>query len=69
MCITRSKKRDVRNCSDDFVDSLKSKLNIPVDKKVILYAPTWKDDEQNESWEHYFNLTVSNSAIFLFTLL
>ena len=52
------------NCSDDFVDSLKSKLNIPVDKKVILYAPTWKDDEQNESWEHYFNLEIDLKRMF-----
>ena len=40
------------------IDQLKTNLNIPKDKKVILYAPTWKDDEQNESWEHYFNLEI-----------
>ena len=39
----------------DFVKTLKSKLGIDEDKKIILYAPTWKDDEQSGSWEHYFN--------------
>ncbi len=28
-----------------YVDSLKKKLNIPKDKKIILYAPTWRDDQ------------------------
>lgn len=35
---------------------IKRKLNIPLDKKVILYAPTWRDNEMANSWEHSFNL-------------
>ncbi len=26
-------------------ESLKTKLGIPKDKKIVLYAPTWRDDE------------------------
>lgn len=48
----------------EFVKSLKSKLGIAEDKKVILYAPTWKDDEQNESWEHYFNLEIDIERLY-----
>lgn len=50
--------------NDDFVKNLKSKLGIDEDKKVILYAPTWKDDEQNESWEHYFNLEIDLERLY-----
>ncbi len=28
-----------------YVSDLKKKLNIPKDKKIILYAPTWRDDQ------------------------
>lgn len=33
------------NYDDEFVRKIKSDLNLPEDKKVILYAPTWRDDE------------------------
>ncbi len=46
------------------IEDLKTKLNIPKDKKVILYAPTWKDDERNESWEHYFNLEIDLKRLY-----
>ncbi|MDY0409442.1 bifunctional glycosyltransferase family 2 protein/CDP-glycerol:glycerophosphate glycerophosphotransferase [Virgibacillus soli] len=35
---------------------LKRKLKIPVDKKVILYAPTWRDDEFYGKGAYKFNL-------------
>jgi CDP-glycerol glycerophosphotransferase (TagB/SpsB family) len=35
---------------------VKTKLGIPPNKKVILYAPTWRDDEMVGSWEHTFEL-------------
>ncbi|MBM6619089.1 CDP-glycerol glycerophosphotransferase family protein [Bacillus suaedaesalsae] len=38
------------------IKTIKSKLNIPSDKKVILYAPTWRDNEMVGSWKHSFNL-------------
>jgi CDP-glycerol glycerophosphotransferase (TagB/SpsB family) len=38
------------------VTKVKNKLKIPKDKKVILYAPTWRDNEMVGSWEHAFQL-------------
>ncbi|MGG1572247.1 CDP-glycerol glycerophosphotransferase family protein [Fictibacillus sp. NRS-1165] len=35
---------------------LKEKLLIPASKKVILYAPTWRDNEMANSWDHTFTL-------------
>ncbi|MDD3984507.1 MAG: CDP-glycerol glycerophosphotransferase family protein [Methanobacterium sp.] len=29
----------------EFINSIKNRYNIPKEKKVILYAPTWRDDE------------------------
>ena len=48
----------------EFVNSLKAKLNIDKDKKIILYAPTWKDDEKKESWKHYFNLEIDLESLY-----
>jgi len=33
------------NHSDGAIDELKQKLGIPIDKKIMLYAPTWRDNE------------------------
>ena len=33
------------NADENKVNEIKSKLNIPNVKKIILYAPTWRDDE------------------------
>jgi CDP-glycerol glycerophosphotransferase (TagB/SpsB family) len=38
------------------IKEIKQKLNIPLDKKVILYAPTWRDNEMVGSWKHTFTL-------------
>ena len=35
------------NCKEHDLDVIKSKLKIPKDKKVILYAPTWRDNSYN----------------------
>lgn len=35
---------------------LKEKMGIPKDKKVILYAPTWRDDDYVESGKYNFKL-------------
>jgi len=48
----------------ELIKDLKKKLNIPESKKVILYAPTWKDDEQNDTWEHYFNLEIDLEKLY-----
>ncbi|SDK14211.1 bifunctional glycosyltransferase/CDP-glycerol:glycerophosphate glycerophosphotransferase [Sediminibacillus albus] len=37
---------------------LKKKLDIPIDKKVILYAPTWRDNEFFERGKYKFSLNL-----------
>ena len=34
-----------RNNNEKSINSIKNSYNIPSDKKIILYAPTWRDDE------------------------
>jgi CDP-glycerol glycerophosphotransferase (TagB/SpsB family) len=43
---------------------VKAKLGIPSSKKVILYAPTWRDDEMVGSWEHTFELKFDVNKFF-----
>lgn len=35
----------LNNNYPEHIIELKQKLNLPLDKKIILYAPTWRDDE------------------------
>src|SRR5699024_1820814 len=35
---------------------IKAKLNIPLNKKVILYAPTWRDDDYYRVGQYKFTL-------------
>lgn len=35
------------NYQDEDIDQIKTQLNLPKDKKVILYAPTWRDNSFN----------------------
>jgi CDP-glycerol glycerophosphotransferase len=44
------------NADDEKVSQIKSDLNIPADKKVILYAPTWRDDEYIDAGMMKFQL-------------
>lgn len=41
---------------DEIAIELKKKLNIPLDKKTILYAPTWRDDEYYGNGKYKFKL-------------
>ena len=41
------------------VKIIKEKLNIPFNKKIILYAPTWRDDEFYEAGQYKFNLKLN----------
>jgi CDP-glycerol glycerophosphotransferase len=41
---------------DEIAKKIKQKLNIPLDKKIILYAPTWRDDDFYEPGKYKFNL-------------
>jgi CDP-glycerol glycerophosphotransferase (TagB/SpsB family) len=35
---------------------IKRNIGIPEGKKILLYAPTWRDDEMTGSWDHTFEL-------------
>lgn len=39
-----------------YINKVKEKLNIPKDKKVILYAPTWRDDAFYKKGHYKLNL-------------
>ncbi|CAM3240312.1 CDP-glycerol glycerophosphotransferase family protein [Lactiplantibacillus plajomi] len=44
------------NASADDITALKQKLNIPLDKKVVLYAPTYRDNQFAEKGKYTFEL-------------
>src|SRR5699024_6582047 len=46
-----------KNTADDIV-AIKQKLGIPTEKKVILYAPTWRDDEFYGKGKYKFTLAL-----------
>ncbi|MBQ3912490.1 MAG: bifunctional glycosyltransferase family 2 protein/CDP-glycerol:glycerophosphate glycerophosphotransferase [Lachnospiraceae bacterium] len=41
---------------EELAASIRKKLGIPADKKTILYAPTWRDDEFYEAGQYKFTL-------------
>ncbi|MDF2542708.1 MAG: hypothetical protein K0S47_2426 [Herbinix sp.] len=41
---------------DEIASKIRKKLNIPKDKKTILYAPTWRDDEFYAKGQYKFEL-------------
>ncbi|HWI47479.1 MAG TPA: CDP-glycerol:glycerophosphate glycerophosphotransferase, partial [Rummeliibacillus sp.] len=45
-----------QNNNEDYITKVKKSLNMPLDKKVILYAPTWRDDEFYEAGKYKFDL-------------
>lgn len=42
---------------------IKRKLGLPEDKKLILYAPTWRDDEYYEAGKYKFDLKLNLQAM------
>ncbi|WP_455715056.1 bifunctional glycosyltransferase/CDP-glycerol:glycerophosphate glycerophosphotransferase [Anaerosporobacter sp.] len=42
----------------EIAKKVKQKLGIPLDKKVILYAPTWRDDEFYSNGKYKFSLAI-----------
>lgn len=44
------------NSDEAAVSNLKKEINLPEDKKVILYAPTWRDDSYHAKGRYKFNL-------------
>ena len=47
------------NFTKDDVNKIKRDLNIPLNKKVILYAPTWRDDEYIRVGKYKFNIKLN----------
>ncbi|MGG6839901.1 UNVERIFIED_CONTAM: bifunctional glycosyltransferase family 2 protein/CDP-glycerol:glycerophosphate glycerophosphotransferase [Mammaliicoccus sciuri] len=49
------------NRSDDqeYIDQIKKDLNLPEGKKVIMYAPTWRDDEFVKKGHYLFDLKIN----------
>ncbi|WP_102693053.1 bifunctional glycosyltransferase/CDP-glycerol:glycerophosphate glycerophosphotransferase [Rummeliibacillus pycnus] len=45
-----------KNNNEEYITKVKKSLDIPLDKKVILYAPTWRDDEFYEAGKYKFDL-------------
>lgn len=46
-----------------YINDIKAKLNIPADKKVIMYAPTWRDDEYIKKGSYQFNVNFDLEAL------
>ena len=44
----------INNNNTEDINKIKDKLNIPKDKKIILYAPTWRDNEYYDKGEYKF---------------
>lgn len=51
------------NYDEDMIERIKSKLNLPKDKKIILYAPTWRDDESYDIGKVKFNLKLDLNSL------
>lgn len=45
-----------QNNNEDYISKIKKSLNMPLNKKVVLYAPTWRDDEFYEAGKYKFDL-------------
>ncbi|MFE9659702.1 MULTISPECIES: CDP-glycerol glycerophosphotransferase family protein [unclassified Streptomyces] len=43
---------------DKIADSVKERLGLPADKKVVLYAPTWRDDQSHSAGQYKFRLKI-----------
>ncbi|WP_346868462.1 CDP-glycerol glycerophosphotransferase family protein [Clostridium sp. UBA1353] len=46
------------NITEEKIEEIKNRLNIPKDKKVLLYCPTWRDNKFNDKG-YYFELKVN----------
>lgn len=50
----------VKNNKSSYIMQLKEKYHIPTDRKIVLYAPTWRDDEFKGKGEYRFSLPFSD---------
>lgn len=44
----------INNNNKKYINELKKKFSLPLDKKIILYAPTWRDDEFYDKGKYKF---------------
>ncbi|WP_368653166.1 CDP-glycerol glycerophosphotransferase family protein [Ornithinibacillus sp. 4-3] len=42
--------------TDEHIQQIKEKMNLPRDKKIVLYAPTWRDDDYFSRGKYRFEL-------------
>lgn len=49
----------IENNKLEEIEKLKIKLGLPIDKKVILYAPTWRDNQFYEKGKYKFTLDLN----------
>lgn len=45
--------------SENMVDKIKNKIGVDKSKKVILYAPTWRDNQYNKDGQYKFQLPIN----------
>jgi len=48
-----------RQNDTEYIEQIKKDLNLPKDKKVIMYAPTWRDDEFVKKGQYLFDLKIN----------
>lgn len=46
------------NCSASLQSDRRRALELPEDKRLVLYAPTWRDDKSYADWQHEFDLNL-----------
>jgi len=51
------------NASNEYIATLKDKFEIPADKKVILYAPTWRDEQHTIGIGFTYDLNLDFSVL------
>lgn len=51
------------NSSEDDISNLKKKMGLPLDKKIILYAPTWRDNQYYKKGEYKFASAIDFDAL------
>ncbi|MFI6524275.1 bifunctional glycosyltransferase/CDP-glycerol:glycerophosphate glycerophosphotransferase [Streptomyces uncialis] len=44
---------------DKIAESVKTKLGLPPEKKVVLYAPTWRDDRSHSAGQYRFDMKIN----------
>ncbi|MDT3161271.1 teichoic acid glycerol-phosphate transferase TarF [Staphylococcus aureus] len=59
----RNDKLSHKRNDTEYINGIKTRLNIPLDKKVIMYAPTWRDDEAIREGSYQFNVNFDIEAL------